>query len=237
MQHSDRERPAGERGSGASSDHVLATIVVTRPELERIAARVSLCHDDVEDAVSCALEIYLRRAGDLDPGADRLWLKEVVKNEALRIRRSRARVLPIDNALVEKLEDIEVPDEDAAIAAYDRVGRSAEALKGLTPEQVAALLEVAVGYSYEEIARRHEWSSRKTCRSVTEGRRRFHDRYGEIARGRECRRWARVLRAIGEGRGGRRIEARMRPHLAHCPGCRRAVADVIGRRSRRGCGV
>lgn len=220
-----------QRDPGAVEQRVATTVRELCPMLQRLAARHSLCADDADDAVAKALEVYARRAHGLDPETERRWLAVVVRHEAMRISRSRYRHLPVDVRSFDQMEDVEHADADETLASYDRLGRSAEALKSLTPEQVAAILEHAVGFSYGEIARRHGWTERKAARSLSEGRQRFHSRYGDIERGRECRRWERVVRAMGEGRASERLGAMVRPHLAHCAACRRALGDHSASRS------
>ena len=57
--------------------------------LLRVARRWSLCADDAQDAYQRALEIYIRRVDSLDPATETAWLKVVIRNEALAIRRAR----------------------------------------------------------------------------------------------------------------------------------------------------
>src|SRR3712207_3969103 len=58
--------------------------------LLRTAQKVSLCADDAHDAFQRALEIYLRRLDTVDPATELHWLRVVVRNEALAVRRQRS---------------------------------------------------------------------------------------------------------------------------------------------------
>src|SRR5918992_1505690 len=61
-----------------------------------IARRWSGSADDAEDALQRALEIYVRRLDSVDPATELAWLKVVVRNEAMAIRRARADGVPLD---------------------------------------------------------------------------------------------------------------------------------------------
>ena len=88
---------------------------------------------------------------------------------------------------------------DDAIAAAERVRRSAEALRALKPDEAKALMMKANGLSYDEIGERYGWSYTKVNRAITEGRRRFLARYEGIESGEECERFAPVVEALAGG--------------------------------------
>ena len=71
----------------------LALLAAHERRLRRIAARLSICPDDAEDAVQRALEILLTKAPPLDPDRLIAWMTVVTKREAMAVRRSRERLL------------------------------------------------------------------------------------------------------------------------------------------------
>jgi RNA polymerase sigma factor (sigma-70 family) len=151
--------------------------------LARVAQKWSLCADDALDAYQRALEIYMRRLDSVEQATEVSWLAVVVKNEALAIRRQRAETVPaeeldFDSRPAERLR----PVEDV-VAARERVGRSAEALRRLKPDEARALVLKAQGLSYREIAEALGWTYTKVNRCITEGRARFLDTYARIEAG------------------------------------------------------
>jgi hypothetical protein len=83
----------------------------------------------------------------------------------------------------------------------------------------------ALGYSYDEIAARTGFSWTKVNRSLTEGRRRFFERFGEIAAGTACRRYQPLLSVACDGHAGADDERLLKAHLASCAGCRAALRE------------
>jgi hypothetical protein len=81
----------------------------------------------------------------------------------------------------------------------------------------------ALGYSYDEISARTGFSWTKVNRSLTEGRRRFLARFGEIASGQRCDRFAPILSAVCDGHATGEQERTLRLHLSSCQGCRAAL--------------
>ena len=195
------------------------------PSMLAVARRYSLCADDAHDACQRALEILLPRADSLDPAGAPAWLRTVVKHEALAIRAARRRIVGPAEVDLDGTEarDLEPADERALDA--ERMGRSAEALSRLKPQEVRALVLKAQGYSYREIAEITNWTYTKVNRCLTEGRRAFLDRYAEIEAGRECARWAPALSALADGEASAEDVAALRPHLRHCPACRASLRE------------
>jgi hypothetical protein len=103
--------------------------------------------------------------------------------------------------------------------------QAAEALGRLKPQEIRALVLKARGYSYREICEITGWTYTKVNRCLTEGRRAFLDRYGEIATGRECERWVASLSALADGEASAADAAAVRPHLRACPACRATLRD------------
>ena len=190
------------RGPDVADDDREARVgaVVSRhlPALLRVARRVSLCADDAQDAVQRALEIYVRRLDGVDTSTEVAWLKVVVRHEALAIRRARA-----ESVASEEVDfDAHAGGDrgvDDAVAASERVRRSAEALRALKPDEATALLLKAQGHSYAEIGERQGWTYTKVNRAITEGRKRFLEVYAELESGEACERVAPVLADLASG--------------------------------------
>jgi RNA polymerase sigma factor (sigma-70 family) len=202
---------------------VVETIARHAESLLALARRYSLCPDDAQDAYQRALEIFLRHAPTLDAADAHKWLHTVLKHETLRVRRSRMRLVAADEHDPDAHESPSGRGPDEQVQAFDRMTRSAEALQHLKPAELQALWLRAQGHSYDEIARLCGWTYTKVNRSITEGRRRFLERYAGIEAGDECRRWEPVLAAIADGEATAAQLLRARPHLRNCPGCRATV--------------
>src|SRR5436305_13482114 len=65
----------------------------------------------------------------------------------------------------------------------------------------------------------------KVNRCLTEGRRRFLERYAVIESGAECERWGDVLSAIADGEARADDLLAVRPHLRNCPACRARIRE------------
>ena len=198
-----------------------------------MARRWSGSADDAEDVVQRALEIYLRRLDDIDPATELAWLRVVVRNEALAVRRARAEAIPLDG------NDLETQSPSCGMAVDERIeevernARSLEALVRLKPDERAALLLKAEGFSYREIGERNGWTYTKVNRAVTEGRRRFRDVIARIDDGSECERYATTLLALVEGNAQSASIVELRPHLRHCASCRATVRELHASRRHR----
>ena len=146
----------------------------------------------------------LQASRPVEPATEVAWLKVVVKHEAMAIRRSRQ-----DSVAGEEPDlDSHIPagqrSVDEQIESGERVGRSAEALRALKPDEAKALLLKAEGLSYLEIGEHCGWSYTKVNRALTEGRKRFLKAYRAIEAGDECERFAPVLLQLAAGRGEQR---------------------------------
>ena len=224
------------RGPDVADDDREARVgaVVSRhlPALLRVARRVSLCADDAQDAVQRALEIYVRRLDGVDTSTEVAWLKVVVRHEALAIRRARA-----ESVASEEVDfDAHAGGDrgvDDAVAASERVRRSAEALRALKPDEATALLLKAQGHSYAEIGERQGWTYTKVNRAITEGRKRFLEVYAELESGEACERVAPVLADLASGAAESAQLVAVRAHLRHCASCRARVRELHGIRHPR----
>ena len=191
--------------------------------LRRVARRFSLCEDDAEDALQRSLEIYVRRLGSIERATETAWLKVVIRNEALAIRRTRAQSLTRELVDLDARPDGELRALDERLAARERSARSAEALRGLKRDEALALLLKAEGHSYREIAESQGWTYTKVNRAITEGRARFLKGFRAIEQGEACERIAPVLGALAAGSATAAQLREARPHLRHCASCRAAL--------------
>ncbi len=191
--------------------------------LLRTANHWSLCHDDALDAYQRALEIFLRRADTVDRETEVAWLKVVVKHEALAIRRARAESVSGEEPDLDARVEPTQRTLDDQVAGVERVGRSADALRALKPDERRALMLKAQGYSYEEIGSRLGWTYTKVNRSITEGRRRFMKVFAAIESGEACEQYVTTIAALAGGTASSAAIVEIRPHLRHCSACRATV--------------
>jgi RNA polymerase sigma factor (sigma-70 family) len=214
----DRRRPTSDETFRAAVD--LATRGSS--SFKRVALRYSLCAADAEDAYQRSLEILLRKAPTADRGELRAWLHTVVKHEALAVRRQRERALAGSNE--EQPEQVETaPGLDEQASDRERVRQTAEALAQLKASELQCMLLKALGYSYTEIAARTGFSWTKVNRSLTEGRRRFLERFGELASGKRCEEFQALLSTACDGEATDQQERTLRAHLDGCGSCRAAL--------------
>jgi RNA polymerase sigma factor (sigma-70 family) len=192
----------------------------------RVARHWSLCLDDALDAYQRALEIYVRRLDSLDPTTEIAWLRVVVKNESLAIRRERGESLPFEAVDADARAPENERPVDELLASRERVKRSAEALRRIKPDEAKALMLKAQGLSYKEISETLSWSYTKTNRCITEGRARFLKAYAEIEAGAECERFAPTLAALVGGTASADALLELRPHIRNCATCRATVRQL-----------
>ena len=211
-----RTRPSSQRLFAAVVE--LVSNGASTP-FKRTARRYSLCAEDAEDAYQRALEILITKAPTDDPEQLRPWLQTVIKHEALAVRRQRERQLPAgEDPVLELAETARAPDEEAA--EHERAARTGQALAELKLSEVQCMLLKALGYSYDEIAQRTGFSWTKVNRSLTEGRRRFLDRFDQIETGRHCRRFEPLLSAVSDGEATDEQTRSLQRHLRACTSCR-----------------
>jgi RNA polymerase sigma factor (sigma-70 family) len=190
------------------------------------ARRFSLCTADAEDAYQRGLEILMTKAPTSDLAQLRPWLHTVIKHEALALRRQRERILPGSDDPAGALGGAgNGPSPEEQASERERARRTAEALGQLKSSELQCLLLKALGYSYQEISNRTGFSWTKVNRSLTEGRRRFFDRFAQIEAGRRCERFQPLLSAASDGEASRDDERELRAHLRGCPGCRALLRD------------
>ncbi|HEV2752219.1 MAG TPA: sigma-70 family RNA polymerase sigma factor, partial [Solirubrobacteraceae bacterium] len=225
-------RRSGRPSAPGADDQEFVVELVRRESaaMLRVADRYSYCADDAAEAYARALEILTRKARSLDPERAGGWLATVVKHEALKVRQQRQREVACDAAGFDREEARGAPGPEERVAGFEVVARSAEALRALKPQEVAALWLRMQGLSYEEIAERQGWTATKVNRCLTEGRRAFLERFAGIEAGEECRRWEPVLSALADGQAGSGDLVGARAHLRNCAACRRRLEAIHGAR-------
>jgi RNA polymerase sigma factor (sigma-70 family) len=215
-----------EPDSNALCAAAVDLVTSSSASFKRTARRYSLCAHDAEDAYQRSLEILLTKAPTDRRDELRPWLHTVIKHEALALRRQRERsVSGEDEAAGAAVLPATDRGPEEAATGRERVQRTAEALSALKPGEIQCLILKALGYSYEEISARTGFSWTKVNRSLTEGRRRFFARFGEIASGTACDRYQPLLSAVCDGHAAAPDERLVRAHLAGCPGCRAALRE------------
>jgi RNA polymerase sigma factor (sigma-70 family) len=196
-----------------------------RRAFESTARRYSLCAADAEDAYQRGLEILITKAPTAERRELKPWLHTVIKHEALAIRRQRERLLDHDaeqpSASLARASNTPGPDE--GVAERERARHTAEALRQLKPSELHCLLLKALGYSYDEIATRTGYSWTKVNRCLTEGRRRFFDRFDQIQSGERCEFFRPLISAVSDGEATPREELELKQHLERCDACRAAL--------------
>jgi RNA polymerase sigma factor (sigma-70 family) len=213
-------RARGRGRSKAAEELILRVVAAHADSLLRTARRHSICPDDAQDAYQSALEIFMARADRLDPERVAGWLHVVVKREAQAICRSRTKLVSASDPGVDEHESRRLSSPEDRILSTDLVGRAAEALQRLKPQELRAVWLKAEGHSYNEIAAITGWSYTKVNRCLTEGRRSFLDRFAAIETGAECERWLPIISAMVDGEADAVQILELRPHLRNCPACR-----------------
>jgi RNA polymerase sigma factor (sigma-70 family) len=223
MRQGGRRTPA----PGADvEDVVLGVLQEHAGSLLATARRHSYCLDDAHDAYQRAIEILLRRADSLDPEGIAGWLHTVVRHEAVAVRRQRARLLAAGEVDPDRHEADDAPPAEERAVRFERVTRAAEALRRCKPDEARALVLKAQGLSYAEIAELNSWTYTKVNRTLTEGRKRFLERYAGIEAGAECERWAAAVSAIADREATADQLSEARPHLRNCAACRATLREL-----------
>lgn len=221
-------RPAGPDDHDQGEELVLRLIADHADSLLRVARRHSICADDAQDAYQRGLEILVRHAWRLDPERAVGWLHTVVRREALALNRARRRDVGAQEVDVDGFEASTSRSPEEAVLGFERVERSAAALKQLKPQELRALWLRALGYSYQEICERTNWTYTKVNRCLAEGRRSFLERYAGLEAGEECLRLAPGLSALVDGEADAASMVELRAHLRHCRACRTVVRELRG---------
>jgi len=207
-------------------DATLRLVQEHAAELLRFARRFSHCGDDAHDAYQRSIEILVRRMRTDPPVQPLPWLRTVIRHEALAVRREREQLVGRTAFDLDRQEDRALADPAERVVGHERLRHTAEALRRLKPQEVAALVLRAEGLSYAEISSRTGWSATRTNRCITEGRRALLERLGAIESGAECARWLPRLSALADGEAAATDVAELRPHLRSCPSCRATLREL-----------
>jgi RNA polymerase sigma factor (sigma-70 family) len=155
---------SGERRRGDVEERVFALVRENAYELLRFARRFSLSEDDAQDAYQRALEILVKQVRSGAPPENTLsWLRTVVRHEACQVREERERQLSREDHDVEQQHGEAVDDPAERVERFERLAQTAQALRGLKPQEVTALVLRAEGLTYREICDRTSWTYTRVC--------------------------------------------------------------------------
>jgi DNA-directed RNA polymerase specialized sigma24 family protein len=143
-------RPA-LRSAAEAQELVLAVLREHAESLLGVARRHSLCLDDAYDAYQRTVEIFLGHAARLEAGEAHKWVHTVCKHEAMRLRASRLRLVGSEEPDLDAREARELPAPDEQVVRFERMTRSAEALRRLKPQELRALWLSAQGLIFGKI--------------------------------------------------------------------------------------
>jgi RNA polymerase sigma factor (sigma-70 family) len=229
--HATATTAGGRKSSGRPSPDQLFEAAIDlvsgdSSSFKGTARRFSLCAADAEDAYQRGLEILMTKAPTADRAELRPWLHTVIKHEALALRRQRERLLAGGGDPAREPSGAENgPGPEDGASERERARRTAEALGQLKSSELQCLLLKALGYSYQEIADRTGFSWTKVNRSLTEGRRRFFDRFAQIESGQRCERFRPLLSTASDGEVSEDDERLLKTHLRGCQSCRALLRD------------
>ena len=218
----DAQEPGSRRPPETAEVFAAAVELATTGSgpFRRTARRYSICAADADDAYQRSLEILLTKAPTADRSELRPWLHTVIKHEALAVRRQRERSVTSEDTTTDDTTPLAERGPEETASDRERVRHTAEALGTLKPSELQCLVLKALGYSYDEISERTGFSWTKVNRSLTQGRRRFFECFGEIASGDRCERFRPLLSAVCDGHARAEDERTVRAHLSACQGCR-----------------
>ncbi len=133
------------QGSAAGEEQVLALVREHAGDLLRWARRFSLCADDAQDAYQRTLEKLVRRMRAEPPDNAVRWAQTVVRHEALAIRAEREQTLGRLALEDDRHRDAGALDPAERVERFERLAHTAEALRGLKPQEMTALALRAEG--------------------------------------------------------------------------------------------
>lgn len=141
-------------------------------------ARVRAADPMVEDALTEAMIRTIRflRAGGTFQGDPAGFLITVAWREYLRLHERASRTVPIDHTTWDDSRDPDLT-EDVVLdgIAADLDGALKQALARLTPRQRAVLTDNHAGYTYEEIAERHDITYSAVNKAITRARQKLRE--------------------------------------------------------------
>ncbi len=138
--------------------------------LRRAARRVSICHDDADEALQRATLILLTKAPPHPPRRLAGWMHVVTRREALAVRRERERLLAAE---VGEALPCCAPSPAERAERRERSRDRVRLLGRLKPDERRALVLKGQGYSYREICELTGWTYTKVNRCLAEGRARL----------------------------------------------------------------
>jgi RNA polymerase sigma factor (sigma-70 family) len=138
--------------------------------LRRTARRVSMCHDDADEALQRATLILLTKAPPHPPRTLAGWMHVVTRREALAVRRERERLLAAE---VGDALPCGAPSPAERAERRERSRDRVRLLARLKPDERRALVLKGQGYSYLEICELTGWTYTKVNRCLAEGRARL----------------------------------------------------------------
>ena len=138
--------------------------------LRRAARRVSICHDDADEALQRATLILLTKAPPHPPRRLAGWMHVVTRREALAVRRERERLLAAE---VGEALPCGAPSPAERAERRERSRDRVRLLGRLKPDERRALILKGQGYSYREICELTGWTYTKVNRCLAEGRARL----------------------------------------------------------------
>ena len=138
--------------------------------LRRAARRVSICHDDADEALQRATLILLTKAPPHPPRRLAGWMHVVTRREALAVRRERERLLAAE---VGEALPCGAPSPAERAERRERSRDRVRLLGRLKPDERRALVLKGRGYSYREICELTGWTYTKVNRCLAEGRARL----------------------------------------------------------------
>ena len=154
-------------------------------KLRRQAHKHSARSADAEDALQDACLQFLRcYEGSPDLATALPWLLVVVKHCAWKLgncrrRRETSVVLSTTDVFDSERPGLTVVDERPGplerVERFELLAERRIALARLKPDERTALLLLALGYSYREIAARQGWTYTKVNRCLSEGRAALRD--------------------------------------------------------------
>jgi RNA polymerase sigma factor (sigma-70 family) len=138
--------------------------------LRRAARRVSICHDDADEALQRATLILLTKAPPHPPRRLAGWMHVVTRREALAVRRERERLLAAE---VGEALPCGAPSPAERAERRERSRDRVRLLGRLKPDERRALVLKGQGFSYREICELTGWTYTKVNRCLAEGRARL----------------------------------------------------------------
>ena len=140
---------------------VEALVQQERAALLRFARRLSHSREDAEDACQRAFEILMRHGERVEREWAAPWLRTVVRHEAMAIRRTRRRQVPVEEEVLDRIDPADGASVEDLCERIDERRRAERDLPRLKPQERRALGLLAAGHSYKEICAITGWTYTK----------------------------------------------------------------------------